>query len=99
GIPFCAVRNLVFPAGRFPRPRVPPFPPFFFTLVAAPALAPPISNPRRRPRDALMPTLAAPTAMAVLASEQLWPNVHGLVHWNQSLAHLCVYHTDHEKLS
>ncbi len=35
-----------------------------------------------------------PTAMIVLASEQLWPNIHGLVHWGEHLTHLYVYHTD-----
>ncbi len=31
--------------------------------------------------------------MIVLASEQLWPNIHGLVHWHASLKHLCIYYT------
>lgn len=39
------------------------------------------------------------TAMVVLASEQLWPNIHGIVHWNQNsaLSHLCIYHTKNDK--
>jgi Holliday junction resolvase-like predicted endonuclease len=41
----------------------------------------------------MAPPANAPTAMAVLASEQLWPNIHGLVHWQQHLQHLCIYHT------
>jgi hypothetical protein len=31
--------------------------------------------------------------MVVLASEQLWPNIHGLVHWHARLKHLCIYCT------
>ncbi len=34
--------------------------------------------------------------MIVLASEQLWPNLDGLVHWmdqQDGLSHLCIYHT------
>ncbi|MCS6851290.1 MAG: hypothetical protein NZ700_09000 [Gemmataceae bacterium] len=38
-----------------------------------------------------------PTAMVVLASEQLWPNIHGLVHWSSHLQHLCIYHTTDER--
>ena len=41
----------------------------------------------------------APTAMAVLASEQLWPNIHGLVHWQERLAHLCIYYTNDDRRS
>ncbi len=35
-------------------------------------------------------------AMVVLASEQVWPNIHGLVHWQThegGLSDLCIYHT------
>jgi hypothetical protein len=39
-----------------------------------------------------------PTAMIVLAGEQLWPNLHGLVHWHKDLRHLCIYHTaEHDR--
>ncbi|GEM_PF-1637421 len=43
-----------------------------------------------------------PQAMVVLASEQLWPNIHGLVHWHQfegGLSDLCIYHTEDESRS
>jgi Holliday junction resolvase-like predicted endonuclease len=40
-----------------------------------------------------------PTAMIVLASEQLWPNIHGLVHWLTRLRHLFICHTDDAKFS
>lgn len=45
------------------------------------------------------PSIPSPTAMVVLASEQLWPNIHGLVHWGDKLQHLCTYYTANEKLS
>jgi predicted RecB family endonuclease len=41
-------------------------------------------------------------AMVVLASEQLWPNLHGLVHWMEhegGLTDLCIYYTADEKRS
>lgn len=41
-------------------------------------------------------------AMVVLASEQLWPNIHGLVHWHRfegGLSDLCIYHTEDEHRS
>ncbi|GIW78263.1 MAG: hypothetical protein KatS3mg105_0070 [Gemmatales bacterium] len=44
-------------------------------------------------------------AMIVLASEQLWPNIHGIVHWtktgpnNDGLSDLFIYYTDDEKRS
>jgi Holliday junction resolvase-like predicted endonuclease len=34
-----------------------------------------------------------PTAMLVLASEQLWPNIHGLAQWGHALRRLVVCHT------
>ncbi|MGQ9763124.1 MAG: hypothetical protein ACUVQH_14560 [Thermogutta sp.] len=41
-------------------------------------------------------------AMVVLASEQIWPNIHGLVHWHRyegGLSDLCIYHTEDENRS
>lgn len=41
-------------------------------------------------------------AMVVLASEQLWPNIHGLVHWQKhegGLSDLCIYYTEDEHRS
>ncbi|GIW92418.1 MAG: hypothetical protein KatS3mg110_0459 [Pirellulaceae bacterium] len=38
-----------------------------------------------------------PKAMVILASEQLWPNLHGLVYWHQhcgGVDDLCIYSTD-----
>lgn len=46
-----------------------------------------------------MQPIPLPTAMIVLASEQLWPNLHGLVHWHRTLRHLCIYHTAEERIS
>lgn len=43
-----------------------------------------------------------PTAMVVLASEQLWPNIHGLVHWHRQhggLQDLFLYYTSAERES
>ena len=43
-----------------------------------------------------------PAAMVVLASEQLWPNIHGLVHWQEhasGLNDLCIYYTDDQQRS
>jgi predicted RecB family endonuclease len=45
-----------------------------------------------------------PRAMVVLASEQLWPNIHGIVHWHKrqtdgGLSDLCIYRTGDEKHS
>src|SRR5262249_464568 len=38
-----------------------------------------------------------PTAMVVLASEQLWPNIHGLAYWSASLRHLFICSTKDRK--
>lgn len=43
-------------------------------------------------------------ALVVLASEQLWPNIHSLVHWAendplQPLSDVCIYHTDNKHRS
>lgn len=41
-------------------------------------------------------------AMVVLASEQVWPNIHGLVHWQEregGLSDLCIYYTGDEHRS
>ena len=43
-----------------------------------------------------------PTAMICLASEQVWPNLQGIVYWAhqpQGLASLHIYHTDDENYS
>lgn len=43
-----------------------------------------------------------PQAMVVFASEQLWPNIQGLVHWHRhggGLKDLCIYYTDDEHRS
>lgn len=43
-----------------------------------------------------------PQAMVVLASEQPWPNIQGLVHWHKhggGLKDLCIYYTDDEQRS
>ena len=40
-----------------------------------------------------------PTAMIFLASEQLWPNIHALIHWRHDLRRLCIYHTADERRS
>ena len=38
--------------------------------------------------------------MILLASEQLWPNIHGLVHWHKTgLTDLFIYHTSDEERS
>lgn len=42
------------------------------------------------------------SALVVLASEQLWPNIHSLVHWHKRLPRLtdlCVYDTNDERRS
>ena len=52
-----------------------------------------LSSPPSRV-EAMNELARQPTAMVVLASEQLWPNLHGLVHWHGGLRHLCIYHTD-----
>ncbi len=38
-----------------------------------------------------------PTAMVVLASEQLWPNIHGLAYWNTNLRYLFICSTKDPK--
>src|SRR5262249_39332036 len=38
-----------------------------------------------------------PTAMVVLASEQLWPNIHGLAYWGGNLRHLFICSTNDKK--
>lgn len=45
---------------------------------------------------------SSPRAMVMLASEQLWPNIHGLVHWHEhvnagGLGDVCIYHTENER--
>jgi len=43
-----------------------------------------------------------PQAMVVLASEQLWPSIQGLVFWHEKrggLTHLFIYHTADEERS
>src|SRR5689334_19753273 len=40
---------------------------------------PPVLHPSR---GVPMDSAAASRAMVVLASEQLWPNIHGIVHWH-----------------
>lgn len=47
---------------------------------------------------------AQPAAMVVFASEQLWPNIHGVVHWHDqvddvALQHVFIYFTDSRKSS
>lgn len=48
-----------------------------------------------------MPQQDKHQGMIVFASEQLWPNIHGLVHWSKvtQLTDLCIYHTDDERNS
>lgn len=46
--------------------------------------------------------LHKPAAMVVLASEQVWPNIQGLVYWQEQaggLRDLCIYHTADEARS
>ena len=43
-----------------------------------------------------------PAAMVVLASEQLWPSIQGLVYWQEhqgGLTDLCIYHTSDKERS
>jgi hypothetical protein len=40
-----------------------------------------------------------PTALILLASEQLWPNVESVEYWKDSLQHIFIYHTENEVLS
>ena len=34
-----------------------------------------------------------PTALVLLASEQLWPNIHSIEHWAKGLRRVLIYHT------
>jgi hypothetical protein len=40
-----------------------------------------------------------PTALVLLASEQLWPNIHSIEFWKEHLAGVFVYHTDDTRRS
>ncbi|MBA2227594.1 PDDEXK family nuclease [Thermogemmata fonticola] len=40
-----------------------------------------------------------PTALILLASEQLWPNVESVEYWKDSLQHIFIYHTEDERRS
>jgi hypothetical protein len=40
-----------------------------------------------------------PTALILLASEQLWPNLHSIEYWKGSLKHIFIYHTHDERFS
>jgi hypothetical protein len=40
-----------------------------------------------------------PTAMVILASEQLWPNIHGLAYWHENLRHLFICSTKDKQKS
>ncbi len=44
-------------------------------------------------------SLPAPTALILLASEQLWPNLHSIEYWRGSLQSIFIYHTDDERRS
>jgi hypothetical protein len=58
-----------------------------------------INAPVWKKGTAMSTPVAPPTAMIVLAREQLWPNIHGLVHWSHTLRHFCIYHTADEDRS
>jgi len=44
-------------------------------------------------------SLPPPTALILLASEQLWPNLHSIEYWRGSLQSIFIYHTDDERRS
>jgi hypothetical protein len=35
-----------------------------------------------------------PTALVLLASKQLWPNIHSIQHWSAGLKRVLIYHTN-----